>query len=238
MLEKSSFHDGSLLQRSGDSTVVRGAGADSSRRKASSRVKAWDWGSFGRPAALPNGKSLNRKRGAPQYSTMSFAHPMTRVAMPFSSKCRAAETHGLVAHRSIGDENGRLDAVGAAARQEFGAVLVEGRAVAAICRRAVEARRDLADPACRRTTPQLWERKPSVAVLCPGVRAVDAKMGNPQIMVARAVPRIDRVELGRGVVGRSGTLFTLARLVGRCRRDNATRHSASGFARGWNGTSA
>jgi hypothetical protein len=57
---------------------------------ASCRVKACDCRSFGRPAALPSGKSLNRKRGTPQYSTMSFAHPMIRVAMPFSSRCRAA----------------------------------------------------------------------------------------------------------------------------------------------------
>jgi len=86
---------GFSLQRNGDCTVVRAAGARSRRRNANSTVKAWDYGSVGRPAALPSGKSLNRKRGTPQYSTMSLAHPITTVAMPFSSKCRAARLTGF-----------------------------------------------------------------------------------------------------------------------------------------------
>ena len=57
------------------------------------------------------------------------------------------QTHGLVTHRSIGDENSDVGTVRAAACQEFGAVLSECRAVAAVRRHAVKARRDLPDPA-------------------------------------------------------------------------------------------
>ena len=48
MLEKSSFQDGSALQRSGDCIVVRGPGAASSTRSASSRVIACASTSCGR----------------------------------------------------------------------------------------------------------------------------------------------------------------------------------------------
>src|SRR5260221_4228944 len=54
----SSFQSGLPLQSSGDCTVVRGAGADSSTRNASSSVKVCESGSLGRPAGLPSGKSL------------------------------------------------------------------------------------------------------------------------------------------------------------------------------------
>ncbi|MAG97937.1 MAG: hypothetical protein CMM08_14760 [Rhodospirillaceae bacterium] len=85
-LKKSSFQPGSSLQRSGNCTVVRGAGALSSRRSTSSSAAACEVGSSGRPAGQPSGKSQNRKRGTPQYSTMSLAQPMTMVGMPFSSR--------------------------------------------------------------------------------------------------------------------------------------------------------
>src|SRR5207237_747424 len=87
--EKSSFHAASSRQRSGDCTVVRAAGADSSTRNASSSVSACDSTSKGRPALLPSGKSLKRKRGTPQYSTMSLAQPMTTVGRPLASRWRA-----------------------------------------------------------------------------------------------------------------------------------------------------
>ena len=60
------------------------------------------------------------------------------------------QTHGLVTHRSIGDENGGVGVIGAAARQQFRAVPLDRGAVAAVGRGAVEARRDLADSARRR----------------------------------------------------------------------------------------
>src|SRR6185437_180551 len=77
-------------QRSGEATVVRPAGAPSSRRRASSRVCACESRSKGRPAELPRGKSLHTKRGTPQCSTMSLAQPMITVGMPLASRCRAA----------------------------------------------------------------------------------------------------------------------------------------------------
>src|SRR5438477_8800487 len=86
MFEKSSFQSGWSLQRNGDCTVVRGPGAVSRNRNASSSVKACEFGSFGRPAGLPSGKSLNKNRGTPTYSTMSLAHPMMIVGMPLASR--------------------------------------------------------------------------------------------------------------------------------------------------------
>ena len=57
------------------------------------------------------------------------------------------QTHGLMTYRSIRDENCGVDTIGAAARQQFGTVLFQRRAVAAVHRRTAKARRDLADPA-------------------------------------------------------------------------------------------
>ena len=45
-------------------------------------MNAW----FPLAAALPNGKSLNKRRGTPQYSTISLAAPIMTVAMPCSSR--------------------------------------------------------------------------------------------------------------------------------------------------------
>jgi hypothetical protein len=89
-LQKSRFQDGSSLQRKPDCTVVRAAGADSRTRNASSNVSRCDSLSNGFPAALPRGKSLNKKRGTPQCSTISRAQPITTVAMPCASRRRAA----------------------------------------------------------------------------------------------------------------------------------------------------
>ena len=59
--------------------------------------------------------------------------------------------------------------------------------MAAVCRRTVEARGDLANPARRRAAPQLRQREPGIAVFGSGVRAVDGEMGDPQIVIVRAV---------------------------------------------------
>src|SRR6185503_18479819 len=58
VLEYSGFQSASSRHRSGDCTVVRGPGADSSTRSASSSVRACDSVSNGLPAELPSGKSL------------------------------------------------------------------------------------------------------------------------------------------------------------------------------------
>src|SRR4029450_7516218 len=49
------FQAGSFVHVSGDATVVRAAGAPSSSRSASSRVRAWDSTSKGRRAAWGGG---------------------------------------------------------------------------------------------------------------------------------------------------------------------------------------
>src|SRR2546422_5184244 len=66
--------------------VVRAAGARSRSCNPSSSVSACEPASNGRPAELPSGKSLNRKRGTPQCSTMSFAQPMITVGIPRSEE--------------------------------------------------------------------------------------------------------------------------------------------------------
>jgi hypothetical protein len=73
------------------------------------------------------------------------------------------QTHGLVAHRSIGDENGRFGRVAAAARQQLGQSLSSVgrlRFVGAPWSRATSPIR----PGCR-AAPQLRQREPGVC--CP-----------------------------------------------------------------------
>jgi len=91
--------------------------------------------------------------------------------MPFCSM-PGSQTHGLVAHRSIGNENDRVDTVGAAARQQLRAIPVEGSSTAAVRRRAVEPRRDFAYPARRCAAPQFRQREIGVAVLGGGTRSM------------------------------------------------------------------
>jgi hypothetical protein len=98
------------------------------------------------------------------------------------------QTHGLLAHRSIGDENGGIGLVGTATRQQLRTIPLNGCSMAAVGRRAVEARRDFADPASLGATPQLRQREPGVAILRGCVRAVDAEMRDPQIVVDGAIP--------------------------------------------------
>jgi hypothetical protein len=110
--------------------------------------------------------------------------------------------------------------------------------MAAVCRRTVEARGDLADPARRCAAPQLRQREPGVAVLGGGVHPIDGDMGDPQIVVDRAVSRIDRIEFGGGVVGRARALVALARLVGRSGGDQRDAALGERLRQAWNGTSA
>ena len=58
---------------------------------ACSSVMSWDVLSLGLPAELPNGKSLNKKRGTPHHSTMSLAQPITTVGTPLASRCLAVK---------------------------------------------------------------------------------------------------------------------------------------------------
>jgi len=62
------------------------------------------------------------------------------------------------------------------ARQQFRAVPLDRRAMAADGRRAVKAWRDLADPAFRSATAQFRQGEPGVAVLGARVHPIDADM--------------------------------------------------------------
>jgi hypothetical protein len=69
-----------------------------------------------------------------------------------------------VTHRAVRNQHRGVHAVGAAARENVGRVGLDGDAVAAVGRRAEEARRDFADPPRRRQPLQLRQRKPAAAV--------------------------------------------------------------------------
>ena len=146
MFGKSSFQAGLVAPAQRRLHRRARAGAVSSTRSASSSVKACDCGSFGRPAGLPSGKSVNRKRGTPTYSTMSLAQPMTTVGMPFCFEVRAARLTVWWQTGQVGDEHARRRPRPRGSAPHLRAVGLERDAVAAVGRRAVEARRQLADP--------------------------------------------------------------------------------------------
>ena len=239
MLEKSSFQPASSLQRSGDCTVVRGAGAVSSTRSASSRVNACD-----SRVVRPPGRVAERE----------VAEQKARHADIFDDVLGAAHDHGrdAVLLRGAGRPDSRSGDTPVKPRRgrrrrprprgsapAAPGILLERHAVAAVGRRAVKARRQLADPpgrGRRAAAPAAGTR-----CCCPRrcVLAVVADMRDAQIVVDRGVAGIDRVELGGGVVGRARPLVALVRLVGRRRRDQPDRgFRPSGFFSGANGTSA
>jgi hypothetical protein len=65
------------------------------------------------------------------------------------------QAHGLVAHRSVGNEDRGLGGIFAAPRQQLRAISLDRGALAAIGRRTMEPRRYRAYPACDRRAPQL-----------------------------------------------------------------------------------
>ena len=103
----------------GQGILHRGARREGALKQRECEAERLSWlaRSWGRPAALPSGKSEKRKRGTPTYSTMSFAQPMTTVAMPAVSERARGEAHALMADRAIGDEQCGIDAVGARQRE-------------------------------------------------------------------------------------------------------------------------
>ena len=128
------------------------------------------------------------------------------------------ERHRLVADRAVGHQDRGVHLVGHASGQQFRAIHAHGVALASVGRHAMEARRQRPDAPRLRRAPQRGQRKPGIAVVTH-LLAVDADMGNPQVMVVRHVTRIDLEELGRRVIGRTRTLRPLVRLVGRrCRQ--------------------
>ena len=162
---------GLALHRSGDCTVVRGAGAVSRTFSASSSVNACDAGSFGRP-----GRVAERKVGEQQArhadvfdDVLGAAHHHRRDAVRFEQRAR----RGSSLWWQTGQFGTRIAAstrVGLAARDELGAIDLERDAMAAIGRHAVEARGNAADAArrCRaRAAPAAGSSVPrSSAVVC------------------------------------------------------------------------
>src|SRR5437764_13572172 len=65
------------------------------------------------------------------------------------------QADGLVADRTVRYQHRGIDMIGAAARQDFRRIGLNGYPVAAVGRRAEEARRELADPPLTRKAPQL-----------------------------------------------------------------------------------
>lgn len=95
------------------------------------------------------------------------------------------------------------------ARQQFHAIDIQGRAMGAIGRRAVKAWRELAHASTLRCAAQGGQRKPAVAVGRRGVVAVIAYVRDAQVVIERGIARIDREELGAGVIGRARSLVAL-----------------------------
>ena len=146
IFEKSSFQSGLSLQRSGDCTVVRGAGAVSSTRNASSKCEGLRC-RIVRPAGRIAEREIAEQE--PRHAdifddVLGASHDDRRDAVRF--EVTGGQTHGLVTHRSNRDENSGVHFVFAQPRQQLRAILFEGHAVAAVGRRAVKARRHLADP--------------------------------------------------------------------------------------------
>ena len=84
-------------------------------------------------------------------------------------QCAGGEADALVADGTVGDEDGRIDAVGLAARHDLRAVDLERDAVAAVGRQAVKARRERADAAAaaaRRSSGSGNQVPGSSAVVC------------------------------------------------------------------------
>src|SRR5450759_3783046 len=73
------------------------------------------------------------------------------------------QTGSLVADRTIRHQHGDIDLVSEAAGKDFRGIDLYGYPVAAIGRRAEEARRDLADPTGCRRLQELWQGKPGAA---------------------------------------------------------------------------
>ena len=77
------------LHTNGVRTVVRPRVADSIRSSDRPTIALCIVRSHGLPHGLPSGKSVNKNRGTPQYSTISRQQPRMTVAIPFFSSSLA-----------------------------------------------------------------------------------------------------------------------------------------------------
>ena len=117
-----------------------------------------------------------------------------------TSTCEASRTE---------HDHGGINLVGLAAREDLGRVGVDGDAVAAVGRRAEEARRHLADPPRGLGFQKLRQRKPGAAVGSCRVLAIVADMRDAQIMLLRRVPFINLVEFCAAIIRRARALVLL-----------------------------
>ena len=174
------------LQRSGDCTVVRAAGALSRTRSAElERLAPGTRRRTAGPPELPSGKSLNRKRGTPQCSTMSFAQPMITVGMPCASRCRATRLTVWWHTGQVGTSTTASTPSSRQRRRSSGASVSDRHPVAAVRRRAVDARRQRPDPPRRHRLLQAREREVRVDVLGRRVQAVVADVRDAQVGLGR-----------------------------------------------------
>ena len=198
---------------------------------ARSSVKRCVSGSCGLPQELPNGKSLNRKRGTPVCSTMSLAaahdHRGDAIALPFGRpNSRSGGRPGQVDHQERGIDPGPP-------RQR---ARISGASVSKVTR-------------WLRLVGAPWKRLAIVSKR-PWARELDASAAagtrcrNPWPSCAcgrsrygrcachgrtASVAGIDRVDLAPGVVGRPRTLVALVGLIGRRRRDQRPGVLVGGF---------
>src|SRR5258708_14612517 len=125
------------------------------------------------------------------------------------------ESGSLVANRAVRYQHRDIDRISEAAGKDFRGIDIDRNAMAAIGRRAEEARRDLADPTPGRRLQELWQRKPRAAVGRTGVLAVIADMRDAPIVRLSGVAVIDLIELGTIIIRTSPGLVALRRVVKR-----------------------
>ena len=116
------------------------------------------------------------------------------------------QRHRLVTHRAVGHQQGGIHTIGATVSQHLGCIHLQRVALAAICRHADDALRDLANAPLPQRAAQRRQREPGAAVVAD-MRAIDGHMRHAQVVVERAVEHVDVVELGCGVVRCAGTLL-------------------------------
>jgi len=84
----------------------------------------------------------------------------------------------------------------------------------AIGRQTMKTWGDRSNPATGRRLTQFGQREVGCGVLGRRVLAVDGDVRDAQVIALRRVGRVDRVELGCGIVGGSLALIALAWLIG------------------------
>ncbi|MHC2390906.1 hypothetical protein ACVIU7_005795 [Bradyrhizobium liaoningense] len=92
--------------------------------------------------------------------------------------------------------------------------------MAAVGRRAEEARGDFADPSRGAGLQELRQRKPGAAVGGTGVLAVVADVRDAKVVLFRCVAVIDLVEFRTAIVRRARSLVSLGRIERRGRGDD------------------